>query len=166
MDLTSLFFEKTNLEMGQRLENITLYPSRTRRIHHKQSGDLPNPRCLQGYPKRIPNRLFILLPPSRNNLRRTENTIKVIEWLAHYYFDPIFVKHYVNDVKYPKLEDQQKKSYTCVKWASSLFYYAFFSVWCYNILRKTSYLPYYLGGNGDPFKVLNDPRAYDSEFSS
>ena len=89
----------------------------------------------------------------------------VLEWLVHYFFDPIFVKHYVNDVKYPKLEDQLKKSYTCVKWAFSIFYYIFFSAWCYNILRKTSFLPSYLGGNGDPFKVLNDPRSFDIEFS-
>lgn len=52
-----------------------------------------------------------------------------------------------------------------MKWAFSIVYYLGVSIWCYSILQKTSFLPWYLGGNGDPFKVMNDVKSYDSEIT-
>lgn len=59
---------------------------------------------------------------------------------------------------------RKKRCYTLVKWGYSIIYYALSSLACFIILRKTSYFPTWLGGNGSPMNIYND-FPENSEFS-
>lgn len=72
----------------------------------------------------------------------------------HYALDDLCEKHYLNQAKYVTEEERKKRSYTLVKWGYSIVYYLASSVWCFRILMATSYLPTWLGGQGDPFTYL------------
>jgi hypothetical protein len=73
----------------------------------------------------------------------------IIDHAVHY-FDDWFLVNYINENKYPDMERRRKRCYTFTKWVFSEFYYLPCSIWAYFILRPTTFMPGWLGGNGNP----------------
>jgi len=67
---------------------------------------------------------------------------------VHYFLDDWFMNHFINENKYPDIDKRRKRCYTFSKWAFSQFYYLPISFWAYSILKDTSFMPHWLGGNG------------------
>lgn len=75
--------------------------------------------------------------------------------LIHHYFDELCAKYYITDQRYTDLESKKKRCYTLVKWGYSIIYYLISSVWAYTIIRQTSFMPVWLGGNGNPLSICD-----------
>jgi hypothetical protein len=85
----------------------------------------------------------------------------VTDFLSHRIFDSICEKYYISHTKYPNPEARRKRCYTIVKWGFSIFYYALTSVTAYFILLNTSFMPTWLGGNGDCTDCLRYVNSFD-----
>jgi len=83
---------------------------------------------------------------------------------AHYFFDDICEKRYIDHKVYTDPEARKKRCYTLVKWGYSTIYYVLMSVASFLVLKNTSYFPTWLGGSGSPLNVHND-FPINSEFS-
>ena len=73
----------------------------------------------------------------------------IADALAHKYLDPVFEQNFINHVKYPEAEARKKRCYSLVKWVFSIVYYMTAAIAAYFILLDTSYMPWWLGGNGN-----------------
>ena len=76
-----------------------------------------------------------------------------MDWLIHYYFDPLCYKYYITENRYTSDESRKKRVYTLVKWGYSIIYYFFTSIWAYKIMINTKFMPTWLGGLGSPFDM-------------
>jgi hypothetical protein len=81
--------------------------------------------------------------------------------MSHKFFDPLCDKYYISHVKYPTEEQRKKRCYTIVKWGFSIIYYALTSVFGYFILLPTSFMPTFLGGNGDCTDCMRYIKSFD-----
>lgn len=94
----------------------------------------------------------------RSNLYGTYLSTQIFDFIVHHFLDDLCAEFYITGEKYTTPEDKKKRCYTLVKWAYSLVYYLISSVWCYTILKQTTYLPTWLGGKGDPYEFFLDNR--------
>jgi hypothetical protein len=83
------------------------------------------------------------------------------DMMSHRIFDPLCEKYYISHVKYPVEEARKKRCYTIVKWGFSIFYYAITSIFAYLILLPTSYMPTWLGGDGDCTDCLRYVKSFN-----
>lgn len=74
---------------------------------------------------------------------------------AVHYFDDWFLVNYINEAKYPDMEKRKKRCYTFTKWAFSELYYLPCSIWAYFLLKESSFMPGWLGGNGSLMNLGN-----------
>lgn len=83
------------------------------------------------------------------------------DMLSHKIFDSVCEKYYISHTKYPDPEIRRKRCYTIVKWGFSIFYYTITTIFAYIILLPTSYMPSWLGGNGDCTDCLRYVDSFD-----
>lgn len=76
----------------------------------------------------------------------------ILDHSAHY-FDDWFMVNFINEAKYQDLEKRRKRCYTLTKWAFSELYYLPVAIWAYFLLLPTSFMPSWLGGEGDPLNM-------------
>ena len=85
----------------------------------------------------------------------------ILDHAIHLFLDDWFLNNYINEAKYPEMDRRKKRCYTFTKWAFSELYYLPCAVWAYFILRPTSFMPVWLGGNGDPTLLLKYLQSFD-----
>ena len=82
-----------------------------------------------------------------------------MDWLIHYFFDPLCYKYYITENKYIEHEARKKRVFTLVKWGYSIIYYFFSSIWAYKIMIGTTFMPTWLGGLGSPYTMADNVPA-------
>ena len=80
---------------------------------------------------------------------------------THKIFESLCEKYYISHTKYPEAEARKKRCYTLVKFGFSVVYYTVTSVLAYFILLDTSFMPSWLGGNGDCTDCLRYLNSFD-----
>ena len=89
----------------------------------------------------------------------------MFDLLSHHYLDDLCAKYYITNLRYHDEESKKKRCYTMVKWAYSIVYYMMAAGWACKILRESSFLPRWLGGNGDLVSAFTDtPRVIGATF--
>ena len=56
--------------------------------------------------------------------------------------------HYISHERYKDKESRKTRCYKLGKWAFSLIYYSLTSIFGYLVIKNTSFMPTWLGGNG------------------
>lgn len=72
---------------------------------------------------------------------------QLADLLIHYLLDPLCIKYYLNETKYEG-KSREKRAFTLVKWAYSIFYYFFSAIIAFLLIKDTSFFPTWLGGSG------------------
>ena len=78
--------------------------------------------------------------------------------LIHYLLDPLCLKYYINETKYEG-KSKEKRVFTLVKWAYSIFYYFFSSIIAFLLIKDTSFFPTWLGGSGSCLNLVSGAPA-------
>ncbi len=81
--------------------------------------------------------------------------------MLHKMLDPLCEKYYINHSKYHDPDARKKRCYTLVRWAFSFTYYAISSITGYLILLPTSFMPTWLGGNGNCTDCIRYLKSFD-----
>jgi hypothetical protein len=72
----------------------------------------------------------------------------------HYLFDDWVEKNYLRESKYTSPEARKRRSYTIVRWGYNIIYYTWASITAYILVKDTTFLPPWLGGNGSIYSLI------------
>jgi hypothetical protein len=165
MSLTSLRKINVNLEGRNLVENHIHSGFYRSRDAVQESVRVPDARVLQGDPLREHLGNAALRPALRRPVHSTPPPTQGFDLLVHHLLDGPCEKYYITEQRYLSPESRKKRSYTLVKWGYSIVYYLISSVWAYKIIRETSFMPTWLGGNGNPLNMTdNAPHIPDVTF--